>query len=151
MSEATLETAATTQTETPAPKKATKKPVKGKPAKGKKAKAEKTSTRPNSESGLRTAQVRILTALKSGKAMNKTQINEACAKAGFETAKKFSQWMADPLGSRNPKVSKAAEDRCGYKSLLTLGFVKPDEVDVDGHKEHVYVITSKGKAALAKA
>lgn len=119
------------------------------------AKAPKADAAPRArKEGLRTAQVRILEALAKSKApLTKGQINESCAKAGFETAKKFSQWMADPLGSRNPEVSRAAEERSGYKSLLTLKLVKHHEVTVEEGMapEHRYEITALGRKALEKA
>jgi len=117
------------------------------------AKADKPSA--NGEKVLGTPQVRILKALtKLGRA-TRAQINAQCAKAGFETAKKFSAWMADPLGQNDPKSRKAAEAKSGRKSLLTLGFVKMIELpkpDTDsGATETWFEATAAGRKALAKA
>ncbi len=107
-----------------------------------------------STTSLRTAQIRILNALNDSKhPLSKAGICEAVA-SDFPTAAKFQAWMADPIGSRDPATSKAAQVRCGYPSLLTLGYVRAKEQVVEptkdspGVREYVYEITASGKQAL---
>lgn len=52
------------------------------------------------------------------------------------------------LGSKDPDARAKAEIRGKCTSLLTLGYVQIDEVDVDGVIEIVYRITTTGQTAL---
>lgn len=101
-----------------------------------------------SEKKLTKNQVRILRALACKKPMSKEQIRKICSKT-YPTAIKFSQWIGPPLGSNNKEINQRFQDRCGYPSLLTLGYVTAATVDVEqGHKEVLFTVTPKGLQAL---
>lgn len=124
--------------------------TKAKPKKAKKA-AKAEGAKPSRNGVVGVPQQRILGALAKAKGpLTRGKINEACAKAGFTTAKKFSAWMTDPLGQADPKARKAAETKSGRKSLLTLGYVKQVDLDIDGHKEVCFQLTATGRKALEK-
>lgn len=98
---------------------------------------------------LRKAQVRILKALvKETGPVRKSVICDRVADE-FPTAAKFQEWMADPIGAANPENRPAAEERAGYPSLLTLGFIKTKQLDIDGVLERVYEITDQGRAIVS--
>ncbi len=98
---------------------------------------------------LRTAQIRILKVLASVDGpLPKAVICEEVAHE-FPTAAKFEQWMADPLGATDPAKRPAAEERAGYPSLLTLGYVTTFQYDIDGVAQRFYEATPAGRKAIA--
>ncbi len=127
-------------------KTATKTAPAAKPVKEKKEKA------PREPKLLTTSQLRIMQALSKAKGpLTRGKINEACAKAGFATAEKFSAWMTEPLGQATAEARAEWEEKKGKKSLLSLGYVKQRELDVDGKKETVFEATATGVKILTKA
>lgn len=121
-------------------------------AKASKPAANKAKAQP-SENGdkLGKAHVRILKALKqAGKPITRTRINEICAKT-YDTAKKFSAWMTEPLGQADEDARRAWEKKTGKQSLISRKLVKQTELDIDGKSETVYELTAAGRKALEKA
>lgn len=122
-----------------------------KTAKRPKVKTSKGGSGRKSKEGLRVPQIRILKALSKAKGpVSKNRICEMVAKE-FPTAGKFTAWMSDPLGAVDEAGRKTAEERSGYKSLLTLRYVTSKVIDVENKKERVYEITSTGRKALVAA
>jgi hypothetical protein len=101
-------------------------------------KAQGEKTEKGKKSGLRPAQVKVLELLKKGDALTRTQMYSA-----LET----SAGLNGVLGYNDPE-RRARADQEGYPSLLTLGYIRIKEAEVDGRKTNVYEITPKGKAAL---
>lgn len=54
---------------------------------------------------------------------------------------------ANALGYVDVACRTAREEKMGYKSLLTLGFVGMKSLDVEGREEKVYFITPEGRKA----
>lgn len=115
------------------PKKETKKETK---------KEEKKDRKPREKKeGLRTPQIRILKAMtKVSKPLTRKQISE---KASVDAAMLNSYIGAHDLAVRQKNDKN-------YPSLLTLGYVKGEVMDVDGRDTHVYTITANGKKQVAK-
>lgn len=138
---------ATLQPSLTATKKAVKKSTKG--TKGKKSTAKsgkkvvkKAAGRAKKE-GLRKPQVRVLTALnKSSRALNRSQI---ATKAEVDVAT-----LTEVVGSHDPKVREKNDKRKGWKSLVSLGFVKEAPAEEEGNGTY-YSITAAGKKALEKS
>lgn len=55
---------------------------------------------------------------------------------------------SNALGDVGEEARARREAVNGYPSLLTLGYVYTDEIDVDGKRETVYGITLEGRSAL---
>jgi PAB1-binding protein PBP1 len=91
--------------------------------------------------GLRVPQVRILQALSDEKARTKKQIVKD---SGVDLA-----YCTEWIGSNNPDI-RAKNDAKHFPSLITLGYVRAEKMDVDGKDVFVYEITSKGKKIAAK-
>lgn len=92
--------------------------------------------------GLRKAQVRILQfLLKTGKAENRNTIS---AGAPCDLAN-----CTELLGSHDPE-KRAANDVRYFPSLLSLGFVKAEQHDVDGKDVVQYSLTANGRKTAAK-
>jgi hypothetical protein len=100
------------------------------------------------KTGLRAPQFRILRALTAAK--RPLTGKEICEQAPVDSA-----WLADALfgriGDQEGRVltkptplGQAQEQKQGYKSLLGLGFVKAQMLDVNGKEERVWEITSAG-------
>ncbi len=117
----------------------------GKP-KAPRKRAAKPSKKPRArKEGLRLPQVRILKALAGGKRLTRAQIIEKITQNGKATA------IGDALGCKDPDLRKKRDASVGYKSLLSLGYVRQVEQDHDGHMETVHEITAAGTKALAKS
>ena len=98
--------------------------------------------------GLRTAQIRILQALAGAAApISKARICEIVAPS-FPTARLHQAWMTYPLGSIDATARAVAAQKCGYQSLIDLGFVSMSNLDIDGKKELVFEVTQSGLTAL---
>lgn len=54
---------------------------------------------------------------------------------------------ANALGYVDIECRSAREEKMGYKSLLTLGYVGMKSIDVEGREEKVYFITPEGRKA----
>lgn len=92
--------------------------------------------------GLRTPQVRVLKALSLGKALTRKQISES----GQVDSAGLTEW----LGSLD-ETKRLANDVKHWPSLISLGLVRAELLDVEGKDTVVYTITAKGKKALAAA
>jgi hypothetical protein len=120
------------------------KPAARKPA-AKKAPAKAAPAKKPAANGtawvLRKAQVAVLKALtKAGRPLSRVQI----AEKGQTDQAFLSTW----IGSSDPAVRKANEAKRGVKGLLTLGYVKDQQMEGE---PVTYSITAAGKSALAKA
>jgi hypothetical protein len=97
------------------------------------------------KSGLRVAQLRILKLL--------------CETKGLLTKQKIAEkldepstaWMSAPLGLFNEELRGGREEREGYPSLLTLGYVECIILDIDGLTERTYQVTDAGRRASVEA
>ena len=117
------------------PKVVKKAPAKKAPAKkapAKKKAAESTGTRGRSSNGLNGSHVKILQALKSGKAMSRADLSEATG---------IGKGWSKLLGNKEGTHEDALESR---------GFIK-SEVPPEGERGLRYKITGPGKQALTKA
>ena len=133
-------------------KKASKKPEakaveEEKPAKAatKKVPAKKAAKKESAprakKDGLRAGQVRILKALVKKDLMGRVEIAQ---KAPVDVAN-----CVELIGSHD-EDKRAANDVKHYPSLITLGFVKPEQHDVEGKDTILYRITAKGKTEASK-
>jgi hypothetical protein len=95
------------------------------------------------KSGLRAAQIRVLIVLKDVKGpLSRADIVE---RADVDIAA-----LGDALGSISLPIRKKREAKCGYCSLLTLGYVTETILDIVGRKERCYEITDKGREVLSE-
>lgn len=124
----------------PKPRKASKPKAAKKPAKP----ATKRAPRAPME-GLRKGQVRILHEINKSKSgmLDRNQCSQR--------AKCTPGWVFQHLGATEPKQRAITEKRAGYKSLLTLSYVRTHVLKTDDRDVRVYEITASGKKALAKA
>ena len=109
-----------------------------------------TDAKPSTNGTVSKPAARVLKAMrKLGKPATRTESNDACAKAGFETAKKFAGWLSKVLGQLDPKARKEFE-RDNHKTLIGAGLVEPKTVELDGATETKFSLTPAGrKAAVA--
>lgn len=133
----------TTKKKAAAPKKKAKAAKKASPKKKAKA-AKKSSGAPRAKKeGLRGPQVRVLKALaKATRALNRTEIG---TKAEVDVAT-----LTEYVGSSDKAKREANDKKKGWKSLISLGYVKGAPAEKEGHGDY-YAITKSGEAALAKA
>ncbi len=126
----------TTTTTEPASKPA-KKAKQAKPAKS----VTKAAPAPGN-GGLRKPQVAVLKALKkAGRPITRAAMKE---KSGGVD-------ISGMVGCQDAKQRKENDKKLNVRSLLSLGYVRYTELDIDGSRETVYEITAAGKKALAKA
>lgn len=148
----TTETISSIPTTEAAPAKATKptatkktagkaKPSQKKPAT--KAEAKKSAKPEKSSKGGPTGrQIAVLKLLGKGACLTRSKMYDSLGYANHSG-------LNDVLGKNDP--AKRAEADKKYPSLLTLGFIRMTEIDVDGRTEAAYEITGKGKQALERA
>jgi hypothetical protein len=119
--------------------KAKTSPAKGAKAKESKANPDKNTTTSRRKSGdMLRAQERILICLsKSARPMTRKEIAD-------KTPCDIS-FMTSWLGSNDPEKRAANDIRKGYTSLISLGYIKSEDVEVDGRKVVVYSATAKGR------
>jgi hypothetical protein len=93
-----------------------------------------------------TRQAKVLRALKRAKGpLTRNMIGERISSTGEPTS------LGAALGRVDEEKRAALEEEVGYPSLLTLGYVKMTEVELDGGlSETVYAPTARGLAALEK-
>lgn len=91
---------------------------------------------------LRSAQVRVLQFLSQGGMFTRKQIAEG--------AKVDQPFLSTWIGSPDDATRAANDAKRGVKSLITSGYVKWDEHDVDGRNATVYSITQRGRQALTR-
>jgi hypothetical protein len=107
-------------------------------------KAKDAKPAPVKKNGLRKAQERILKVLANAKGpMTRAEIAEKapCDVAGC------TEW----IGSPDPVKREANDAKMGFKSLITLKYVKDAERQEEGkRKAHVYTIMAAGKKAADK-
>ena len=103
--------------------------------------ASKESAPRSKKDGLRAGQVRILKALSKKDLMGRVEIAQ---KAPVDVAN-----CVELIGSHD-EDKRAANDVKHYPSLITLGFVKPEQHDVNGKDTILYRITAKGKTEASK-
>lgn len=96
--------------------------------------------------GLNKTQVIILQILLPVGKLGGITRNEIARRAEFATSLNVYQVSGWP----DEEKRKQWEKNEGHKSLLTLGYVKEETVDIDGRKELVLSITAKGIAAMDK-
>jgi hypothetical protein len=89
---------------------------------------------------LRKPQVRILRVLADGRARTKAQISRDTG---------ILQWLYCLLGAQDEEV-RARNDERMYPSLLTLGLIRSEIMDVGGKDVHVYEITPKGRHVVSR-
>lgn len=89
---------------------------------------------------LRKPQIRILRVLADGRARTKAQISKDTG---------ILQWLHCLLGAHDEEV-RANNDMRRYLSLLTLGLIRSEIMDVGGKDIHVYEITPKGRQVVAR-
>lgn len=128
-------------------KKVAKAAVKKAPAPVKKAKAAKKEAtgvgRPKKE-GLRKPQVRILAALKkANRGLSRAEIAE---KAPVDVAT-----CVEYIGSLDQAKREANDVKMGWKSLISLKYVKQAASEQEDARGAYYTITEAGKSALEKA
>ena len=88
-------------------------------------------------------QARILHALASKRGpINRAAIIEAVSSPGKQTA------IGDSMGYADPERRVRRDGEVGHPSLITEGFVREVELDLDGVTETLFEITDKGRAAL---
>lgn len=93
---------------------------------------------------LRKPMVRILACLaKARSPMARKEISE---KAPCDLP-----FLTNYLGNYDSEQRAANEEKRGFKSLLTLGYVKQEQHDVDGRDVMMYEITANGRKALERA
>jgi hypothetical protein len=92
---------------------------------------------------VRLPQVRILDALKDGQSRSRREIQEA---SGVSAAS-----CTEFIGSPDDDMRKANDERYGFKSLVTLGYVSQERTDVDGKDVMLATITKLGRQALTAA
>lgn len=115
-------------------------------ANGAKAKGEKKERA--KKGGLRAPQARLLNALVEvcKKAKKPEDVKDLpTRKALADLAGCDPAWMNSWLGAVDPEKRKANDDRNGWPSLLSAGYV----VMVDRDGARVYFITPKGREAVA--
>ena len=114
-----------------------------KAATGKSDKAQKTNGKMKkvNKGELRPIQIRVLKMLAKGACLPRSEMYD---RLGY----KAHSGLNRVLGFNDP-VRRAQADKEGYPSLLSLGYVRIEEVDVAGRAENGYEITAKGKQALA--
>lgn len=135
-------TMAKTATSTAAPKKPAAPKASPKKSPAAAAPTEGGTPGAKKKDGLRNPQIRILQCLaKLDKAMTRAELSE---KAPVDVAT-----CVEYLGSHDPD-KRAANDAKHFPSLLTLGYVKLEEHDVDGKNVRMYAITANGRKAVAK-
>jgi hypothetical protein len=103
-----------------------------------------TTTRPTTGKtdvipALRKPQIRILKCLADGRARTKPQMRKDSG---------VLQGFARIVGAHNEEI-RARNDVNIYPSLITLGLVRIEKMDVGGQDIHVYEITAKGKRVVA--
>lgn len=91
------------------------------------------------------SQFKILKVLSTGGLLTRNKIADRAGIAGCT--------LYPMLGSPDPEVTAKAESKevAGHKTLMSLGYVEPLELDVDGLKEITYKITAKGLNAFSAA
>lgn len=107
-----------------------------------KKKSAKSSPKAPSNGRLRKSQLRVLESLVKGGVHTKAKIMTKVFNGN-------SINLAPIVGSPDPQDRAAREKKTGYPSLITLGYVKPHKLNIDGVTEVSYEITDKGKAAVA--
>lgn len=104
--------------------------------------AEKQSTRdPNA---LRKPQIRLLQAM--AKAKGPLNAARLCELAGVDRA-----WVNEFTGKLDADKRADADEKYNVKSLVTRGYAKVRQVDVEGKKETVWEITATGRKGLETA
>jgi hypothetical protein len=96
-------------------------------------------TRTDSKSELRKSQMQILQALADGRARTKAQIMKDSG---------VRNWLCSLIGAHNEEV-RTKNDVRRYPSLLTLGLIQSEKIDVGGQDIYVYEITPKGRRTIA--
>lgn len=113
-----------------------------------KAKVESNGQPKSRKDGLRLPQIRVLNVLaKKGSALSRSKISQLCGN-------KTTVVVGRAVGYSDPVKRKAFEstkDGGFTKSLLSLGYVREIELDIDGAKETAIEITASGKKAFDKA
>jgi hypothetical protein len=89
---------------------------------------------------LRKPQIRILRVLADGRSRTKAQISKDTG---------ILQWLHCLLGAHDEEV-RANNDMRRYLSLLTLGLIRSEIMDVGGKDVHVYEITPKGRQVVTR-
>lgn len=117
-------------------------PTNDKPAKPRKAKKAAKTGRNGKKSGLRKPQIAILAYLARQK--NGSSRSKIKAATGAD--------ISGSIGCQDPTEREALEKKNGYPSLLTLGYIRLNEIVVeDGMApERRYDITANGRKALTK-
>ncbi len=107
---------------------------------------------PRRKDGLTTPQIRVLRALnKAGKPLNRPALMKAVGCAAL-------RYILVACGLSDPDQRAKYEQRKDWggspgnprKSLITLGYVKEIDIDVDGKKERAYQLLAAGKKAAEK-
>jgi hypothetical protein len=100
--------------------------------------------------GLRPTQIKILSLL--GTVRGKGGLNRAMIAERIGTGRGH---LTDLIGQNDPRRRKAREARTGIRSLLTLDYIASSVIPGDsmdsGRAETVYLVTDKGREALAAA
>jgi hypothetical protein len=96
-------------------------------------------TRTDSKPGLRKSQMQILLALADGRARTKVQIMKDSG---------VRNWLCSLIGANDEEI-RAKNDVRRYPSLLTLGLIQSEKMDVGGQDTYVYEITPKGRRTIA--
>jgi len=87
------------------------------------------------------------------KPCSRRRINEESVKLGWGPGGPDGQihwvtWQQRATGSVDPVVRKEYEKKSGKTTLIGLGLVRVVAVDVDGSREELLEITSKGMSAI---
>ncbi len=97
--------------------------------------------------GLRKPQIKILKALLASKGpLSRRRIAEAIS---ADPTRITDVW--DPIGTTTEEDQPAQDERLGYRSLMSLKFLRRKELELDGHKEVVFELTPAGRKAAEKA
>lgn len=102
------------------------------------------------KSGLRTHQIRILQLLsKNPKGLYsiKTITREAMVDPAWIPSSLYGR-LVPGENAIDREWTKSFEEKMGFPSLMTLGYVTMDYIEVEFKKERIFQITPKGLAAL---